>query len=250
MAKQKLPRDPNGRHIRVYCTLLESPAYRVLGYSAQALFTRLRASVNGTNNGNISATLSTLKHYGWTSSATLASALHELQTMGFIAQTRGGGVRHGSKVCTLYRFTDLDCFEFPKLGIPAMKADHLYLRFESVTDARKALKEAKQKKTTLQKLKHTASEIEALEPFTASETEVESPSLLQKLKQTEGGQKEPQSQAAQGFQATATPNHDREPSTSESEHLYMLPSLRDETGRSDGDVVMVELTTQEAEEWL
>lgn len=231
MSARKPPKDPNGRHIRVYVTLLESPAYRALGYSAQALFTRLRASVTANNNGNISATLSTLKHYGWTSSATLASSLAELQTLGFIAKTRGGGVKHGSKVCSLYRFTDLDCFELPKLNIPYIRADHLYLRFESVADARTALSEARNEKRTLQKLKHDASGIEAMEPANASENEVESPPLLQKVKQTKGGRNRHQTLTGQGIGA-----HKQTPSAftlsaSDSERLYMLPSIAvDERG--------------------
>lgn len=99
---QKPPRDPQGRHVRIYCTLLDSLAWRVMGWSSRALFLDMRSSVNGSNNGNLSATLASLKHRGWKSAATLANALFELQALGFIAKTRGGGVEHGSKVCSLY----------------------------------------------------------------------------------------------------------------------------------------------------
>lgn len=162
----KPPRDPNGRHVRIYCTLLDSPAYRALAWSTRGLFVDLRVSLTGTNNGNISATFGNLKHRGWKSQATLANALFELQVLGFIAKTRGGGVEHGSKVCSLYRFTDVDCFEFPKLGIPHQKATHDYARFGSLAEAEKALAEAqtqrkenaKRKKMTLQKMKRAATE--------------------------------------------------------------------------------------------
>lgn len=137
MAKQKY-KDPNGRHIRVYTSLLNSPAWRVLGYPARALFCDLREKYGGTNNGDISATLTDLKHKGWTSPATLSRALHELQAMGFLVQTRGGGVKFGSKVSALYRFTDLDCFAIPGKGIEAIKATHDYLRFKTVSDAEAA----------------------------------------------------------------------------------------------------------------
>ena len=49
MAKHK-PVDPNGRHIRVYVTLLYSDAYRCLGTTSRALFIDMRAAVNATNN--------------------------------------------------------------------------------------------------------------------------------------------------------------------------------------------------------
>lgn len=139
---QKPPRDPQGRHARIYCTLLDSMAWRVLGWSSRALFLDMRSSVNATNNGNLSATLASLKHRGWKSAATLANALFELQALGFIAKTRGGGVERGSKVCSLYRFTDLDMFEFPKQGLAHQKATHDYLKFTTVTDVEQAIQSA------------------------------------------------------------------------------------------------------------
>jgi hypothetical protein len=151
----------------------------------------LRTCVTGTNNGDISATLSTLKHRGWGSSATLSNALFELQALGFIAKTRGGGVEHGSRVCSLYRFTDLDAFERPKLAIPHQKATHDYLLYSSVGEAQRALKEAQAKrkadakgnKTTLQKLNPTASKSEVIISPSASVSEAGVVVPLQKLKQ-------------------------------------------------------------------
>lgn len=176
--RAKPPRDPNGRYVRIYCTLLDSPAYRALGWSSRALLLDLRASLTGTNNGNISATLGALKHRGWRSPATLANALFELQVLGFIAKTRGGGVEHGSKVCCLYRFTDVDCFEFPKLGIPYQKATHDYVRFSSVAEAEKTLaaaeaqrkENAKGKKTTLRKMKAVGTESVACDEIDTTES--------------------------------------------------------------------------------
>ena len=182
MARNKAYRDPNGRHVRIYATLLNCPAYRVLGFSSKALFLDLRERVTGTNNGNIEATLSTLKHKGWASSATLASALRELQALGFLDITRrGGGVELGRRLCHLYRFTDLPTLAVPKLLIEQVDATHDYLKFETVAQAERALKEwveeakretaEKYKKardgkeienSSLQKLKRDASEIESI----------------------------------------------------------------------------------------
>jgi len=135
----KTPHDPNGRHIRVYVTLLNSPAWRVLGPSAVKLFVDMRATVTRTNNGNLNATLAEMKHSGWTAPTTLAKALYELRAMGFVAVTREGGLKMGTRVCTLYRFTDLEVFEQPRVGVQACKATHDYLRFASVRDAERAL---------------------------------------------------------------------------------------------------------------
>ncbi len=137
MSRNK-PSDPQGRHVRVYVTLLNGPAWRVLGWSARSLFLDLRASVTGTNNGNIAASLSLLKHRGWTSASTLASAIYELRALGFLAVTREGGLRQGTRVPTLYRFTDLEVYEQPRVGVPAMKATHEYLQHKTNAEAEAA----------------------------------------------------------------------------------------------------------------
>lgn len=141
MSKKQKFQDPNGRHIRVYCSLLNSAAYRVLGPAAKALFIDMRAKVTGTNNGDLSAALSDMKHQGWTASATLSKALYELRAMGFLAITRSGGLRQGTRVPHLYRFTDLDVYEMPKVGVQAMKATHDYQRYDTLHAAEHALRE-------------------------------------------------------------------------------------------------------------
>lgn len=214
MAKQKFS-DPNGRHIRVYGTLLNSPAYRVLGFAAKALFIDLREKLTGTNNGNIEAVMSILKHKGWTSPGTLATALYELRTMGFLVQTRGGGVEVGSKVCSLYRFTDLEVFEQPKQGIQACKATHDYLQFKSVAEAEAALREgvqklrneaierkrkmAERKKTTLQNPYRIDTKIVAIEGNNRSKNRSNATSTATEIVATKTPQKIAASRINQGF---------------------------------------------------
>ena len=170
------------QHCRIRHEVLNSPAWRVLGYSARALYLDLRARLNSTNNGNISATLPDMKHRGWTSSATLWRALRQLDHMGFMAKTRQGGIAVMAKTCNLYRFTDLPVFEHPKQGIPAMDETHDYRRFETVKEARAAIRElAAEKKSKVQKLKLIGSETEPKTPSIGSETEHEDSPKLQKL---------------------------------------------------------------------
>lgn len=136
---KKKPADPRGGHVRIYWDLIDSVAWRSLGYASQSLFLLMRRKLMGTNNGNISATLGELKHYGWKSSATLNKALKELQALGFIAVTRQGGIAFGQKVCTLYRFTDVDVYEHPKLGIRSISATNDWKRFSTLADTGTAL---------------------------------------------------------------------------------------------------------------
>ena len=252
------PRDPQRRHQRIYCTLLDSLAWRVMGWSSRALFLDMRASVNGSNNGNLSATLASLKHRGWKSAATLAKALFELQALGFIAKTRGGGVEHGSKVCSLYRFTDLDMFEFPKQGLAHQKATHDYLRFTTLADVEQAIQSAAikrqenadriaarrgkasaGKKSTVQKLKRSSSETEAVKAFDSSVSEADGPATVQNLKQRKGGTKQAETVAAQGSAPIGRGENVSSLSASETEHLYMLPPIGGEDAVQRGAVPAV-----------
>lgn len=157
----KKPVDPRGGHVRIYWDLLDSMAWRSLGYASQSLFLLMRRKLLGTNNGNISATLGDLKHYGWTSSSTLARALKELQTLGFIAVTRQGGIAFGQKVCTLYRFTDVDVYEHPKLGIEPITATYDWKRFSTLAEASNALKAESSNTLGLRISKRVGSKFEA-----------------------------------------------------------------------------------------
>lgn len=76
-------------HIRINLSILESPAFIALDWTARALFLDLRNRMRSSNNGNISAALSELRHRGWTSSTTLAKALRQLEAVGLFEQSQG-----------------------------------------------------------------------------------------------------------------------------------------------------------------
>lgn len=175
MGRDKKPEAKYEAHIRVTLALLDSPAYIALDWSARSLFTDMRSKLRGSNNGNINAALTELRHRGWRSPVTLAKALRQLEAVGLIAKTRQTiGVMRGSKVCNLYRFTDLDSLEFPKFQIAATKATHDYKRFTALTDARRAIAAASptKKKATLQNVYRDATETVSIAPIDDTETVV------------------------------------------------------------------------------
>jgi hypothetical protein len=135
-------KDEMGAHARLYDQIGNSNAWFALGFSARALYMQLRVKLKHTNNGNIEATLGTLKHAGFKSSSTLAKALREIETVGLIARTRQGGITSGGRLCNLFRFTDKPCYDFPKLGVSASKATHEWKLWASVRDAKAAVHEA------------------------------------------------------------------------------------------------------------
>ena len=156
MAKNKPPGITEA-HVRIPLEVLQSPSFIALPASAVKLYLDMLSHLRGTNNGNINAALSELKHRGWRAPVTLAKALRQLEAVGLIAKTRETmGVHRGSKLCNLYRFTDRDAYAQPKLHLDGHKETRDYRKFTTLADAKKAVKTASaptpKKKTTLQKM--------------------------------------------------------------------------------------------------
>lgn len=137
-------KDPRGGHIRLYWDVLDSMAWRALSWADQALYIAMRRKLNATNNGNIEATIATLRHADFSSPSTLAKGLRALQAVGLIAKTRQGGIAYGVKHCCLYRFTDVQVYEHPKQGVKAHKVSKDWMQFKTLAEAKAAVKTAHQ----------------------------------------------------------------------------------------------------------
>lgn len=187
----KKPSDPRGGHVRLYWSLIDSLAWRALSYSSQSVYIAMRRRLQSTNNGNISAALGDMKHYGITAPVTLAKALRELQTVGLIAVTRQGGIAYGRQVCSLYRFTDEAVFDHPKIGVKACQATDDWKRYEKLAEVKSAIKQAHadakrppgKNASGIQKMKRTDTDSVALSRFNDTDSEAVAVSLVQKLKQ-------------------------------------------------------------------
>ena len=135
---------PRGGHVRMYWGLLDSPAWKALGLSQQALYVTVRRRLTSNSNGNICATVGTLGKQGFEiSSSALASGLRALLAVGLIAATRAGGkVGRGQVIASLYRFTDEPSHEWRAHHIQAFKATNEWRRFDLMSEALTAIKEA------------------------------------------------------------------------------------------------------------
>lgn len=155
--QSKKPKDPRGQFVRLYHEIINSPAWLCLSPSATKLYIAMRSSLNGFNNGDISATLSLMKKHGVRSSATLTKSLKELEVLGFIDKTRQGGIAAGGKCCSLYRFTDEQVYENPRKGIKSDIATHEWRNIKSKAHGHALLKEAfdGNKKSKVHKLKRS-----------------------------------------------------------------------------------------------
>ncbi len=143
MAKEKF-RDPRGAHLRIYWSIVDSPAWFALNFSQRALYIACRRKLTSNFNGNLAFTHAGLAAQGFAvSTSTLASGLRALQAVGLIAVTREGGkVNRGQAIPTLYRFTVEDCHEWVKLHIPSSKASNEWRQFATVEAATSAINAA------------------------------------------------------------------------------------------------------------
>lgn len=116
-------------HIKIGHEVLNSKSWAAISAHSRALYVDLRRWMYSGANGDISATAKTIGTLGYKKSS-LTKSLYELQAAGLLAKTRSGGVADGSKVCNLYRFTDMPVIAMPKKAIAASKATHDFLRFD------------------------------------------------------------------------------------------------------------------------
>lgn len=140
MKRDSPTKDPRGGHVRLYWTLLDSPAWRVLSHADVRVYVALRRKLGKFNNGDINATLTEMRHSGIRSSSTLATALQRLEKLGFIEKTRQGGIANGGKLCNLFRFTDEQNLDFPKLDLRASGPTNDFARYSTIAQAREAIR--------------------------------------------------------------------------------------------------------------
>lgn len=81
--------------------VLYSPAWAAMTAHEARLLIDVAAAYRGANNGDLSATFSSMQRRGWVSKDTLAKALSGLLEKGFLTQTRQGGRNR----CSLYAIT-------------------------------------------------------------------------------------------------------------------------------------------------
>lgn len=182
MKRQAVPKDPRGGHVRLYWELLDCPAWRALSHADIRVYLAMRRKLGKTNNGDINATLTEMRHAGITSSSTLSMALQRLETLGFIVKTRQGGIANGGKLCSLFRFTDEVTYDIAKAGVKSSPASHEWRAFETIAKARGAIQ--RPKKTKLRPSKRTDAPIEPDTTFSDSTIEHDAYSLFRKSNRT------------------------------------------------------------------
>ncbi len=87
--------------VRLPHPMIQSPAFYALSGAAMKMLLFLASQYNGRNNGDLSATKAMVKKAGVCTTSKLGELLTQLETAGFIVQTRHGN----RKLCNLYALT-------------------------------------------------------------------------------------------------------------------------------------------------
>ena len=155
------------RYLRIDDVVYQSDAFRTLHGGALKLWIDLRTQLNGFNNGNLDATMSTLSKRGWTSTATLQVAIKELMQRGLIDRTRHG--KPGPyRICSLFRFTDLATPKDEKHFVDGKPATYEFKNWRAPEQKKRA---SETEATLLRKLERNSFRNRSVDPESASETE-------------------------------------------------------------------------------
>ena len=143
MTKRSDFKDPRGHHIRVYSDVYDSPAFKALTPPDVMAYLALLRDLKGTNNGDLSLTLTKAKERGISHHTTLARSLRALCAVGLICLTRkGGSQRGGQRLPSLYAVTDVGVYEMRHKQIEARKADFAWRKVTAVEHGRSLIDQA------------------------------------------------------------------------------------------------------------
>ncbi len=180
MAKNRPNTDPRGHSLRIYSEIYDSAAFACLSpYDVLAYLALLR-ELKQYNNGDLSLPLSRARTCGISHPKTLARSLRALCAVGLVAIARRGGcTRGGQRLPNLYRVTDRDCYEIPKLHLEALSATNEWKRVTTVEQGQQLILAAddavKKEASKLKSLGHpvtaTRARSEVVRPITRARSE-------------------------------------------------------------------------------
>ena len=143
MSKYKKPADPRGHSLRIYKDIYESAAFKSLTPVDVMAYLALLAELKQFNNGDLSLPLTRAKQCGIGHHVTLARSLRALCAVGLVALSRkGGSTKGGQRLPSLYRLTDRDCYEIPKMHLEALSATNDWKRITTVAQGQKLIQAA------------------------------------------------------------------------------------------------------------
>lgn len=167
MAKNRPSTDPRGHSLRIYKDLYASAAFKSLSPTDVMAYLALLSELKQYNNGDLSLPLTRAKTCGIGHHITLARSLRALCAVGLVALARkGGSTKGGQRLPNLYRVTDRDCYEIPKLHLEALSATNEWRRIATVEQGKQLIEAAelavKKETSKLKTLGHPVTTIRTL----------------------------------------------------------------------------------------
>ena len=143
MAKNRPTTDPRGHSLRIYKDIYTSAAFKALSPVDVMAYLALLAELKQFNNGDVSLPLTRAKTCGIGHHITLARSLRALCAVGLVALARkGGSTKGGQRLPNLYRLTDRDCYEIPKLHLEALSTTNEWKHITTVAQGRQRIQAA------------------------------------------------------------------------------------------------------------
>ena len=143
MAKNRPTADPRGHSLRIYKDIYVSAAFKSLSPFDVMAYLALLAELKQYNNGDLSLPLTRAKTCGIGHHITLARSLRALCAVGLVALARkGGSTKRGQRLPNLYRMTDRDCYEIPKLHLEALSATNEWKRITTMAQGQQVIQAA------------------------------------------------------------------------------------------------------------
>lgn len=125
--------------LQLHHDMIKHSAWGSLSGHAVKLYVELGLKYNGSNNGNLEATINQMKLRGFRSSSTLDKAKKELISKGFIIVTRRGGRNKP----TLYALTSFALDDCNKIYDHGVKVDNVATRRWKTLDQNRSLVQCK-----------------------------------------------------------------------------------------------------------
>lgn len=143
MSKPKPFKDPRGHSLRIYSDIFDSAAFKALGPHDVMAYLALLRELKGSNNGDLSLTLSRATTCGISHPKTLARSLRALCAVGLVAVTRKGGcTKGGQRLPSLYRVTDRECYQIPAKHLQAIPATNEWKEITSAQHGKELIAQA------------------------------------------------------------------------------------------------------------
>ena len=102
-------KDPQGRYFQMHFYMMKTAAWLALSLPARAVYLQIGSRYNGSNNGKIALSVRDAASECGMARNTANRAFKELVRLGFIEETRHGGLSRKTRMASEWRLTAFRC---------------------------------------------------------------------------------------------------------------------------------------------